>query len=60
LAYHAILNHQLKILDLEDLLLQHPDVDDAAVIGVYDPQQATEVPRAYSKYLGPCGVMHIE
>jgi len=33
--------------ELEDLLLQHPDVDDAAVIGIYDDSQATEVPKAY-------------
>ncbi|KIM78767.1 hypothetical protein PILCRDRAFT_75136, partial [Piloderma croceum F 1598] len=34
-------------VELEDLLLQHADVEDAAVIGVYDDEQATELPRAY-------------
>jgi len=38
---------QVPPAELEDLLLQHPDVDDAAVIGIYDDSQATEVPKAY-------------
>ncbi|KAG6920170.1 hypothetical protein DXG01_004938 [Tephrocybe rancida] len=33
--------------ELEGLLLGHPDVADAAVIGVYSAAQATELPRAY-------------
>jgi len=32
---------------LEDLLLQHPAVTDAAVCSVYDDAEVTEVPLAY-------------
>ena len=46
--------------ELEDLLLQHADVEDAAVIGVYDSEQATEVPRAYGKSYKLRGMMHIQ
>ena len=33
--------------ELEALLLSHPKVTDVAVIGVYDRDKATELPRAY-------------
>jgi acyl-coenzyme A synthetase/AMP-(fatty) acid ligase len=33
--------------ELEALLLQHPSVVDAGVVGVQDDAQATELPRAY-------------
>jgi acyl-coenzyme A synthetase/AMP-(fatty) acid ligase len=33
--------------ELEALLLQHPEVMDVGVIGVYEKSQATELPRAY-------------
>ena len=32
---------------MEGLLASHPKIDDVAVIGVYNKEQATEVPRAY-------------
>jgi 4-coumarate--CoA ligase len=33
--------------ELEDMLVQHPDVIDAAVCATYDDNQATEIPIAY-------------
>jgi 4-coumarate--CoA ligase len=38
---------QVPPAELEGILLSHELVDDVAVIGIYDEQQATEVPRAY-------------
>lgn len=38
---------QVAPSELEDLLIQHPDVIDAAVCAIYDDKQATEVPLAY-------------
>lgn len=38
---------QVPPAELEGLLVSHPKVDDVAVIGVYDKNQATELPRAY-------------
>ncbi|PWN44225.1 acetyl-CoA synthetase-like protein [Ceraceosorus guamensis] len=38
---------QVAPAELEGLLLQHPQVADAACIGVYSKAQATEFPRAY-------------
>ncbi|KAJ5785294.1 AMP dependent CoA ligase [Penicillium pulvis] len=38
---------QVAPSELEDILLRHPDVVDAAVCAVYDDAQATEVPLAY-------------
>jgi len=38
---------QVAPAELEGLLLDHPAIDDVAVIGVYEDSQATEVPRAY-------------
>jgi 4-coumarate--CoA ligase len=43
---------QVAPSELEDLLLGHPEVVDAAVCAVYDNSQATEVPLAYVS-LGP-------
>lgn len=38
---------QVAPAQLEGLLIAHSYVDDVAVIGLYDPEQATELPRAY-------------
>lgn len=38
---------QVPPAELEGLLLSHPLINDVAVIGVYDKDQATELPRAY-------------
>ncbi|KAH8087870.1 AMP binding protein [Cristinia sonorae] len=38
---------QVAPAELESLLLQHPDINDAAVIGIEDEEEATEIPRAY-------------
>jgi 4-coumarate--CoA ligase len=38
---------QVAPAELEGLLVDHPHVDDAAVVGLYDKEQATELPRAY-------------
>ncbi|PKI85633.1 hypothetical protein MVES1_000718 [Malassezia vespertilionis] len=38
---------QVPPAELESLLLSHPDVQDVAVMGVQDKEQATELPRAY-------------
>ncbi|KAF9890840.1 hypothetical protein FE257_005411 [Aspergillus nanangensis] len=42
---------QVAPSELEDLLLQHPQVIDAAVCATYDDAQATEVPLAYVSLL---------
>ena len=38
---------QVAPAELEGLLASHPKINDVAVVGVYDKEQATEVPRAY-------------
>lgn len=38
---------QVAPAELEGLLVSHPHINDVAVIGVYDKEQATELPRAY-------------
>ncbi|KAG6381916.1 AMP binding protein [Boletus reticuloceps] len=44
---------QVAPAELEALLLQHPDVTDAAVVGVDSKEEATELPRAYIVPTGP-------
>jgi 4-coumarate--CoA ligase len=38
---------QVPPAELEGILVSHPKVNDAAVIGIYDKDQASEIPRAY-------------
>ncbi|KAF7553873.1 hypothetical protein G7046_g6973 [Stylonectria norvegica] len=38
---------QVAPAELEGTLIDHPDIEDVGVIGIYDKEQATEVPRAY-------------
>ncbi|KAL8681892.1 MAG: hypothetical protein Q9186_002049 [Xanthomendoza sp. 1 TL-2023] len=38
---------QVAPAELEGLLASHPKIDDVAVLGIYNKDQATEVPRAY-------------
>ena len=38
---------QVPPAELEGLLISHPMINDVAVVGVYDKEQATEIPRAY-------------
>ena len=38
---------QVPPAELEGILIGNEDIDDVAVIGIYDALQATEVPRAY-------------
>jgi len=44
---------QVPPAELEAVLLTHPDIADAAVIGVDSPKQATELPRAYVVHAHP-------
>ncbi|PSN65657.1 4-coumarate-CoA ligase-like protein [Corynespora cassiicola Philippines] len=38
---------QVPPAELEGILVSHPNINDVAVIGIYDKDQATEIPRAY-------------
>ncbi|KAJ2004619.1 hypothetical protein GGI04_002450 [Coemansia thaxteri] len=38
---------QVAPSELEGLLAEHPDIEDAAVMAVYDDSQATEIPKGY-------------
>ncbi|EXJ74639.1 uncharacterized protein A1O5_01332 [Cladophialophora psammophila CBS 110553] len=46
---------QVAPAELEEILLQHPDIADAAVIGIDAPEAATELPRAYVVPRQPTG-----
>ncbi|KAJ7634421.1 AMP binding protein [Roridomyces roridus] len=45
--------YQVAPAELESVLLTHPDVADAAVIGVNSVEEATELPRAYVVHARP-------
>lgn len=38
---------QVPPAELEGILVSHPNIDDVAVVGLYNKEEATEVPRAY-------------
>ncbi|KAF2266284.1 4-coumarate-CoA ligase 2 [Lojkania enalia] len=38
---------QVPPAELEGILISHDNINDVAVVGIYNPEQATEVPRAY-------------
>jgi acyl-CoA synthetase (AMP-forming)/AMP-acid ligase II len=38
---------QVPPAELEGILVSHPSINDVAVIGIYDKEQASELPRAY-------------
>ncbi|KAF7321573.1 AMP binding protein [Mycena kentingensis (nom. inval.)] len=44
---------QVPPAELESILLSHPDIADAAVIGLYSEKEATELPRAYVVHTHP-------
>ncbi|KAF2280861.1 4-coumarate-CoA ligase-like protein [Westerdykella ornata] len=46
---------QVPPAELEGILVSHPNINDVAVIGVYDKEQATELPRAYVVPAGGLG-----
>ncbi|KAH8087865.1 AMP binding protein [Cristinia sonorae] len=56
-GYYYIVDRQKELIkykgfqvapaELESVLIQHPDIVDAAVIGVYSDKDASELPRAY-------------
>ncbi|KAF2474564.1 4-coumarate-CoA ligase-like protein [Lindgomyces ingoldianus] len=46
---------QVPPAELEGILVAHPSVNDVAVIGIYNEEQATEVPRAYVVPAGGLG-----
>ncbi|VVT45634.1 uncharacterized protein SAPINGB_P000820 [Magnusiomyces paraingens] len=52
--------HQVAPAELESILLEHPDVIDAAVTGINLPEEGTELPRAYivlsSKDIDPLAI----
>ncbi|KAJ7196467.1 AMP binding protein [Mycena pura] len=54
-GYYYIVDRQKELIKykLESVLLTHPDIADAAVIGVEDAAQATELPRAYVVHSNP-------
>ncbi|KAK2463157.1 hypothetical protein APHAL10511_004812 [Amanita phalloides] len=47
---------QVPPAELECVLLTHPDIADAAAIGVYSEKEATELPRAYVVHAEPGAV----
>ncbi|KAF8217933.1 AMP binding protein [Mycena galopus ATCC 62051] len=47
---------QVPPAELEAILLTHPDIADAAVIGIDSIEQATELPRAYIVHANPAKV----
>jgi len=47
---------QVPPAELESILLEHPDIADVAVIGIYDKEEVTELPRAYVVHANPASL----
>ena len=48
---HDLQGFQVPPAELEDVLIQHPDIADAGVVGVYSEKEVTEVPRHVRLYM---------
>ncbi|KAJ2608707.1 hypothetical protein H4S08_004351 [Coemansia sp. RSA 1365] len=51
---------QVAPAELEGLLMQHPLVQDCAVVGIYDKDRQTEVPKAYLVLVGEDSEQNIQ
>ncbi|KAF8806514.1 AMP binding protein [Phlegmacium glaucopus] len=55
-GFYYIVDRRKELIKYKGVLLTHPDIADAAVIGVHSAKEATELPRAYVVPARPDGV----